>query len=59
MLENIWFLNGVASAIIIVGTIVINVLFKRALRKSETDSQNYLDSQLSFKRPLDRGTNSK
>lgn len=59
MLENVWFVNGVASAIIIVGTIVINVLFKRALRKSETDSQNYLDAQLSFKIPLDRGTNSK
>lgn len=58
MLENVWFVNGAASAIIIVGTIVINVLFKRALRKSETDSQNYLDSQLSFKIPLDRGTNS-
>lgn len=32
MLENVWFVNGVASAIIIVGTIIINWRFKRGQR---------------------------
>lgn len=32
MLENIWFVNGVASVIIIVATIIINWRFKRGQR---------------------------
>lgn len=32
MLENIWFVNGAASVIIIVGAIIINWRFKRGQR---------------------------